>query len=61
MLQGNDSTPADGSSRERFSENEKLLLLQGQIVRLKRELLQQQEEIKIFTEELKQGKEQLER
>ena len=61
MFEGTDSAPADGSSRERFTENEKLLLLQGQIVRLKRELLQQQEEIKIFTEELKQGKEQLER
>ena len=28
MFDGNDA-PADGSSRERFTENEKLLLLQG--------------------------------
>ena len=54
--------PPDSSSqqRERFTEGEKLLVLQGQITKLKRELVMQQEEIKIFTEELKEGKKKLE-
>ena len=52
--------PDNSSQRERFTEGEKLLVLQGQITKLKRELVMQQEEIKIFTEELKEGKQKLE-
>ena len=57
---GGDAPAKATNQRDRFTEGEKLLVLQGQITKLKRELVMQQNEIKIFTEELQEGKIKLE-